>query len=84
MSAFNIVYIDRSLVFLQWDDIELARPRSSRPRWIGGACPLAQLGPWLLIEVLRLPNGDLGCAHGLWASAWALVQEFFLSHALQA
>ena len=52
--------------------IKLALPRSSSPRWIGGACPPAQLGPWLLIEVLGLPNWVLGCAHGLWASVWAL------------
>ena len=54
------------------DGIKLALPRCSSPRWIGGACPPAQNGPWLPIGVLGLPNWVLGCTHGLRASAWAL------------
>ena len=54
------------------DGIKLALPRSSSQRWIGGACPLAQLAPWLLIEVLGLLNWVIGCAHGLLASVSAL------------
>ena len=59
-------------VYVPRDGLKVALPRCSSPRWIGGACPPAQNGPWLPIRVLGLPNWVLGCTHGLWASAWAL------------
>ena len=70
-AAWYLVYLGISL-YMPRDGIKLALPRSSSPRWIGGACPPAQLGPRLLIEVLGLPSWVLGCAHGLWAYVWAL------------
>ena len=58
-------------IYMPRDGIKLALPRSASPRLIGGACPPAQNGSWLLIEVLGLPNWVLGGTHGLRASVWA-------------